>query len=148
MIVLVFGAIALAFFVWLGRGGGRRDPPPMLWTLASVASAGAAVFVGLRGGWIFSLAFVALSLFLARQTRLPRFRGSGAAYARRPPPPAAPAQGMSLAEARDILGVPPGASRAEIESAFRRLMQRAHPDHGGSAGLAAKINAARERLLS
>ena len=145
MIVLVLGAVALAFFVWLGRGGGRRDPRPMLWTLASVASAGAAVFVGLRGLWIVSLALVVLSLFLARQTRLPRFRGRGAAYSR--PPPATPAQGMSVAEARDILGVPPGASRAEIESAFRRLMQRAHPDHGGSAGLAAKINAARERLL-
>jgi hypothetical protein len=145
MIVLVLGAVALAFFVWLGRGGGRRDPRPVLWTLASVAAAGAAVFVGLRGLWIVSLALVMVSLVLARQTRLPRFRGRGAAYSR--PPPSAPAQGMSLAEARDILGVAPGASRAEIEAAFRRLMQRAHPDHGGSAGLAAKINAARERLL-
>ena len=146
MIVLVFGAVALAFFVWLGRGGGRRDPRPMLWTLASVASAGSAVFVGLRGLWIVSLALVVLSLFLARQTRLSRFRGTRASYSR-PPPPAAPAHGMSVAEARDILGVAPGASRAEIESAFRRLMQRAHPDHGGSAGLAARINAARDRLL-
>jgi hypothetical protein len=146
MIVLVLGAVALAFFVWLGRGGGRRDPRPVLWTLASVAAAGAAVFVGLRGLWIVSLALVVVSMALARETRLPRFRRTGRTYFR-PPPPAAPAQGMSLAEARDILGVAPGASRAEIEAAFRRLMQRAHPDHGGSAGLAAKINAARERLL-
>lgn len=145
MIVLVLGAVALAFFVWLGRGGGRRDPRPMLWTLASVAAAGAAVFVGLRGGWVFSLGFVALSLFLSRQTRFPRFRGPRASYAR--PPSAAPTSGMTIAEARDILGVAPGASRPEIEAAFRRLMQRAHPDHGGSAGLAAQINAARDRLL-
>jgi hypothetical protein len=145
MIILVLGAVALAFFVWLGRGGGRRDPRPILWTLASVASAGAAVFVGLRGGWIFSLGFVALSLFLGQRTGLPRVRRTGAPYTR--PPPAAPAGGMTIAEARDILGVAPGASRPEIEAAFRRLMLRAHPDHGGSAGLAARINAARDRLL-
>ena len=54
---------------------------------------------------------------------------------------------MSVQEARDILGVAPGASRAEIEAAFRRLMLRAHPDHGGTTGLAARINAARDRLL-
>ncbi len=145
MIVLVLGAAALAFFVWLGRGGARRDPRPVLWTLASVAAAGAAVYVGLRGGWIFSLGFVALSLFLSPRTRPPRFRGMGGAYSR--PPPPAPSAGMTIAEARDILGVSSGASRPEIEAAFRRLMQRAHPDHGGSAGLAARINAARERLL-
>jgi hypothetical protein len=145
MILLVLGGIALAFFVWLGRGGGRRDPRPLLWTLASVAAAGAAVFVGLRGGWMFSLGFVALSLFLSRRTRLPTFRGTGAAFTRAPP--AAPVEAMTIAQARDILGVSPGASRPEIEAAFRRLMQRAHPDHGGSAGLAAQINAARDRLL-
>jgi curved DNA-binding protein CbpA len=39
------------------------------------------------------------------------------------------------------------ASRAEIETAYRRLMQMAHPDRGGSAGLAAQLNAARDRLL-
>jgi hypothetical protein len=145
MIVLVLGAVALAFFVWLGRGGNRRDPRPMLWTLASVAAAGAAVFVGLRGFWYVSLPLVMVSLFLGRSTRLPRFRGPSATYTR--PQPPRPNTGMSDAEARDILGVGPGATRAEIESAFRRLMQRAHPDHGGSAGLAARINAARDRLL-
>ncbi len=144
MIFLVLGAAALAFFVLLGRSSGRRDPRPMLWTLASVSAAGAAVFVGLRGFWIVSLGLVALSLFLSRRTRLPRFRGAST-FSR--PPPVAPASGMSLAEARDILGVAPGATRPEIEAAFRRLMQRAHPDHGGSAGLAAQINAARDRLL-
>lgn len=53
---------------------------------------------------------------------------------------------MSLAEARALLGVEPAASQAEIEAAYRRLMQRAHPDHGGTTGLAAQLNAARDRL--
>ena len=146
MIFLVLGAVALAFFVLLGRSKGQRDPWPLLWTLLSVASAGAAVFVGLRGVWYASLPLVLLSLFLGRRSRAPKVRRPTASYTGRRP--AAPSTtGMSEAEARDILGVAPGATRAEIEAAFRRLMQRAHPDHGGSAGLAARINAARDRLL-
>lgn len=145
MIFLVLGAGALAFFVWLGRGGNRRDGPSLLWTLASVAAAGAAVFVGLRGFWYVSLPLVAVSLFLSRRPGFPRFRRPNATHTR--PSPATPSTGMSVAEARDILGVPPGATRPEIEAAFRRLMLRAHPDHGGSAGLASRINAARDRLL-
>ncbi len=39
------------------------------------------------------------------------------------------------------------ASRKEIQTAYRRLMQRLHPDHGGSADLAARLNQARRILL-
>jgi curved DNA-binding protein CbpA len=54
---------------------------------------------------------------------------------------------MSLKEARDILGLGVDATPADIRHAHRRLMQQAHPDKGGTTGLAAQLNAARDRLL-
>jgi hypothetical protein len=60
-----------------------------------------------------------------------------------------PASGrMSADEARRILGVAGDASRDEIQAAYTRLMRAVHPDKGGTAGLAAQLNAARDRLLA
>ncbi|MDN5870775.1 MAG: molecular chaperone DnaJ [Nitrococcus sp.] len=57
------------------------------------------------------------------------------------------ASALSPAQAYAMLGLADGAERAEIVAAHRRLMQRLHPDRGGSDYLAARINEAKRRLL-
>ncbi len=54
---------------------------------------------------------------------------------------------LSENEAYEVLGLPTTASKDEVIKAHKRLMQRLHPDRGGSDYLAAKINAAKDKLI-
>jgi hypothetical protein len=138
VIYLAIGTAALALILWLSR---RR---PILkrseWRIAAAAFALAAfagaAYVGLRGGWGSSIVLLVVGLWLLASARTVR-----------PGPAAKDSARMSESEARSILGVGPEATPAEILAAHKRLMGMAHPDKGGTSGLAAQLNAARDRLL-
>lgn len=137
MLVVALGLAALVILVLVGRytprlAFNRKLIPAGFAVLAAVA----ALAAGLRGAWLISLFLIGLSAWLGR----------GAAGGR-PAGVAVPASGMTAAEARAILGIGPEAGPADVDAAYRRLMLRAHPDHGGSSGLAAQLNAAREALI-
>jgi type IV secretory pathway TraG/TraD family ATPase VirD4 len=74
-----------------------------------------------------------------------RQRAGSKEKARSEPSPRRPK--MTVDEARDILGVKAGASLDEIRAAYRNLMSKVHPDHGGSNYFAKELNAAKAVLM-
>jgi DnaJ domain len=56
-------------------------------------------------------------------------------------------QSMSVTEAYEVLDLKPGATEDDIKTAHRKLMKKFHPDHDGSAYMAAKINQAKDILI-
>ncbi|HEY8571338.1 J domain-containing protein [Phenylobacterium sp.] len=141
MLYLALGAAALAVFLFLGRGKPvlkRREWRIAAGMFALVAFA-AAAYTGIRGQWMVTIVLVIFGLWLSSSART---TGMGPGAVR------APAKGrMSLDEARSILGVDADATPEEIKEAYTRLMRMAHPDKGGTSGLASQLNAARDRLL-
>jgi len=69
----------------------------------------------------------------------------GTQQAQTPPPRGK--QTMGVDEAMEVLGLKPGHTKEDVVQAHRRMMQKVHPDRGGSDYLAAQINQAKETLL-
>ena len=140
MIFLLIAGVVLAVVVWMGWG------KPVLtrgqWRvgtgLMAVVTIGGGALVASRGGYEKGLALIAVGGVLAYMTR--SRRGPK-------PPPKVEQRLMSAAQARALLGLPEEASTDEVKTAHTRLMKLAHPDRGGTSGLAAQLNAARDRLL-
>ncbi len=71
-------------------------------------------------------------------------RSKGAGYGANP---SSSGDKMTEKEAWEILGLKSGASKEEIIKAYRDLMAKLHPDHGGNDYLASRLNQAKEILL-
>lgn len=140
MLYVILGGVVLLVLVTAGRSGRPvrvRREWRFLSAAGAIAALAAAVLLGIREAWLPAILLGAFGLSLAFSARLDGNR--------RVRPPSR--ESMSLDEARSMLGVEPGASPQEIQAAYRRLMERVHPDKGGASGLAAQLNAARDRLL-
>lgn len=135
LLLLPLAALAVWALVRLGRQteGPRRGQWRVTATLLAAALIGGGVIALARGSFVLGPLLIAVGLYLTVQSR-------DRSTAPREP-------GLSEEEARAVLGVPPDADAATIQAAWRRLMARAHPDQGGTEGLAARLNAARDRLL-
>ncbi|WAC61070.1 molecular chaperone DnaJ [Brevundimonas sp. SL130] len=134
LIWLALAAIAIWALVRLGRqteSRGRAHWRVTATLLGSVLLAGGAL-AAFRGAWLWAGVMAAAGLYLAWSSRVR---------------PSIRSEPISEADARAILGVRPGATESEIRAAWKKAMSRAHPDQGGTEGLAIQVNAARDRLL-
>lgn len=81
----------------------------------------------------------ALGLVAAILPFLPRF------FRKKPETPQQ--TGMTRDEALKILGLPEDADKKAVQSAYKALMKKVHPDQEGSDWMAVKLNEARDFLL-
>jgi hypothetical protein len=161
-VIRLFSAALLIFFLAFmlsGRfRGWLRARAPML-LLGGVGALAVILAATGRLNWIFAAVGAALP-FIWRMASLLRFLpwitrlmggsaaakdkagGDGAAQA-----PRSGTGPMTAEEAAEMLGVAVDADRETILAAHRRLMQKLHPDRGGTDYLAARLNEARDRLL-
>lgn len=159
MIKVLLAVIAvIGVWVWMAqlRKLPRRQQHKQLLKYGGWALLGLIVYMVLigRAHWIVAVlgAMVPLVRFLLGigLQMFPLLRARRQAQSHAPPPAA---QGMTVAEALATLGLNDAVrgdeqlDRSMVVTAHRRLMQKLHPDRGGSDYLAAKINEAKDVLL-
>ncbi len=110
---------------WLGAGSERK--------LGAVAATIGALWMISRGQWVAGLALGGVAAFL---------RFSGLLKSK------VASVSMDELEARTLLGVGLNAGEEEILAAHRRIIREAHPDRGGDADRARRVNAARDYLIA
>lgn len=130
--------VALFALLFVARvGSGRRGVIAARWP--ALLLAGAALFAFARGAWQLGIVLaIAAGVLWQLWPRLRAWRATPAKKIAEEP---------ADIEARVILGVGPAATASEIRAAYRAKMVQAHPDRGGSHTEAARLAAARDRLL-
>jgi DnaJ homolog subfamily C member 19 len=151
-LLAVVGFVILMRLLWL-KGGSPRYSGLITVAAAALVLGLALLAASGRLHWLAALG-AALLPFLRQGLGLLRFfpllrslGGSGRRSSQGAGSGRARAGVMSRSEALEILGLGQHPTREEIYAAHRRLIQKLHPDRGGSKYLAQQINEAKERLL-
>lgn len=166
-LLIIIAAFAIAYVIWfkIKKAKGEEKKKLMIWSIAGSAIA-ILGFLAITGRLNFiTAAITGLIALLPKAMQLVRYlpilnqfrqqaknsgpqqTGPGQNGSGRDRQAASNSNVMSQKQAREILGLKEEAGQEEIIKAHKRMMQKVHPDRGGSDYLAAQINQAKKTLL-
>ena len=157
-LVIILAIAAIAYLLWfkINKAKGEEKKKLIIWSIASgvIVVLG---FLAITGRLNFITAAITGAVaMLPRAIQLLRYlpildklrrHASHSSQQNQNNQQAKAQNGMSRQQASEILGIKPDASKEEIIKAHKRMMQKVHPDRGGSDYLAAQINQAKDTLL-
>ena len=159
MLIIFAAILATVAFIVLIRLLWLSAQPSKASAIITLAAAGLIIGLGVlaatgRLHWIAAVG-AAIIPFLRRGFGLIRYlpwvrqlyQHSRAGNRQQSSRASAAAGAMSRDQAREILGLGTHPTRDEVIAAHRRLMQKVHPDRGGSTFLAQQLNEAKRVLL-
>ena len=156
--IIILAIAAIAYLMWfkIKKAKGEEKKKLVIWTVAGSAIA-VLGFLAVTGRLNFITAAITGAVaLLPKAAQLLRYlpiinkvrEQAGNANQQQGNQQATTQSAMSQKQAYEILGLEPDASKEEITKAHKRMMQKVHPDRGGSDYLAAQLNQAKETLLS
>ena len=155
IIIIAVAAIALILWYKIKNTKGEDRKKMIFWSILSVIAVALALLAVTGHLNIITATIAGLIALLPRAMQalkyLPliskMFQQQGPQHTQQQSPPPKSKNAMNREEALEVLGLKPGYTEEEVIQAHRRMMQKLHPDRGGSDYLAAQINQAKETLL-
>ena len=156
--LIIVAAVAIAYLLWfkIKKAKGEEKKKLLIWSIAGSAIV-VLGFLAVTGRLNFITAAITGAVaMLPKAAQLLRYlpiinkvRQQASNSNQQQNRQQAPSQtAMNRKQACEVLGVEANASKEEIIMAHKRMMQKVHPDRGGSDYLAAQINQAKDTLLS
>jgi DnaJ family protein C protein 19 len=156
-LIILIAVVGIALILWhkISKASGEERKKLVLWSIVGglIAILGILAITGHLN--VITAAIAGLVALLPRALHLVKYlpfisrlyqqNKTGPQQTQTPPPRGK--QTMSVEEAMEILGLKPGYKDEDVVLAHRRMMQKVHPDRGGSDYLAAQINKAKDTLM-
>lgn len=158
-LIILIAVIGIGLILWhkISKTSGEQRKKLILWSVLGGVGA-ILLLLAVTGHLNIITAMIAgavallpraaqLLKYLPFINRLYQQRQQGNQQNQQQTPPSRGKAAMSKNEAIEILGLTPEFTKEDVIQAHRRMMQKVHPDRGGSDYLAAQLNAAKDALL-
>ena len=159
-LIILIAIISIALILWhkIGKSSGAERKKLIIWSVVGGIMAVLAVLAvtghlniitaAIAGAIALLPKLLQFAKYLPFISRLYAQKDQQQEQYRAQAPPKNGKATMSNDEAMEVLGLSPGHTKDDVIQAHRRMMQKMHPDRGGSDYLAAQINKAKDTLLA